>query len=84
MTEYSASVSSKLLIDKDGTRLEGMNVDVTGFRDVQLLGNALDSYNKEELSENYKENEDDWRSNLWYSLYFNLLKRLRRWRNYHL
>ena len=80
---YSASVHSKLTIDKNGTKLEELNVSSNGYRNREMLNEAIKDFNKDRVSETY-EDTPDWRVDLWYHMYFDFLRRLRRWRRYRL
>lgn len=80
---YSASVHSKLTIDKDGTQLRELDVKSNGYEDRDKLNDAIKNFNKDSVLETYKDTPD-WRVDLWNYMYFNFLRRLKRWKKYRL
>ena len=95
--DYSASVSSRMYIDRSGTRVEHMDVKVDGFKDDQALSDATSDYNRgEEIADRWERTHEgvrpagspelrpeDWRYRLWWTLYAGMLNNLRRWRRRH-
>jgi hypothetical protein len=74
---YRASVSSRMTIDKDGTRLDNLDVDVDGWRDPGALEQERVSYNRGDETP-YRLR--DRCPSLWYYLLYGMSSRLRRWR----
>lgn len=92
--EYSASVRSRMTIDRRGNRLDSMDVEVGGYRDNQALSAAVDGYNRgSEVADRWERMHEgmrptgnpeltrkDWRYGLWWMLYAGMAGTLRRWR----
>ncbi|MBU5557457.1 MAG: hypothetical protein QW751_00025 [Candidatus Aenigmatarchaeota archaeon] len=83
-----------MYIDRTGTRLESLNVDVDGYRNTKAEFDAVSKYNRgeeiydrwERVHEKLRPNgsqelrEKDWRPHLWRILYAGMVCNLRRWR----
>lgn len=76
---YSTYVSTKMTIDKEGTTLDEFDIGVCGYKDKKALNDARINY-KRETDSSHKTYFQDWRAPIWYILFGDMKKRLRRWR----
>ena len=76
---YSTYVNTKMTIDKEGTKLDELDIDVCGYKDETALNNSKIDYIKE-TDTKHKTYFQDWRAPLWYTLFSDMRKRLKRWR----
>lgn len=78
---YSAKVSSSITINKknEEVRLNEFDVKVDGFSDKKLLESAKEKYNsRKAIKKPYY--SEEWPKGTWYSLYYDMLKKLLRWK----
>lgn len=76
---YSTYVNTKMTIDSKGTRLDELDIGVCGYKDEIALKHSNIDYMKE-TDIKHKTYFQDWRAPLWYMLFSDMKKRLRRWR----
>ena len=81
---YSASVHTAMTIDEknNNVALNEFDVRTSGYRNKDRLDEAKRKYNSgEEIPEKYNIPEyHDWRNPIWYRMYFDMIKRLERWK----
>ena len=77
--EYSAKISNSMTIKKDEVILNDFKVKVDNFSDNKLLEKAKESYNSGKKIK-MPQYSGDWPKGTWYELYYDMLKRLLRWK----
>ena len=77
---YSTSVHSKMVFeDKKEPKLSEMDIEVDGYKNRGELAN-LPRYYKDELLLKDPVYRDEWRKSLWYAMFHDMVKRMKRWK----
>ncbi len=80
MTEYEVSVKSKIIVGKEGSKLEEIDIKADSFRDPYALERFKESYNEGKEIEEVKYKEKNWKKSIYENLYRSWIIALKKWK----